>query len=303
MTADAPLQSDAPHAVVSTEQTTLCLQCGYPLIGLGADGACPECGLAVAESIERSELARSGVGHLYRLRIGAAILGWTGLFAIVILMIGALGRRYELREVIPPVWRLATLLKVRFVFVLGSYIAPLLLIAGWFLLSRRRPGSTESPIERRTRWVSRISLIVAGFGMFGYATLHLLIQSGRMSIPMQIEYGARAIETTCVLIALGAFVAHILTALRCTSSIAEQLRRERLARRLHFIRWMCAASAMALLVFISARSVLPSEWPTIAAMLAFLLGSGSYAVGMLVVGGELARLSGRIAKARRLVGR
>lgn len=62
----------------------LCQRCGYPLIGLGWDRACPECGLSVSKSL--SSDARPGTAWQRRVRDGRswlAALGRTWIDAIL----------------------------------------------------------------------------------------------------------------------------------------------------------------------------------------------------------------------------
>jgi hypothetical protein len=52
----------------------LCNRWGYDLVGLPADGACPECGLAIRESARGEMLKNSSPAYLRRLHWGAAVM-------------------------------------------------------------------------------------------------------------------------------------------------------------------------------------------------------------------------------------
>ncbi|MBX3387877.1 MAG: hypothetical protein KF691_00330 [Phycisphaeraceae bacterium] len=57
----------------SPTSTAMCLRCGYELRGLAPTGVCPECGLSIAESLEKRRLGLSSPGYLASLRLGALV--------------------------------------------------------------------------------------------------------------------------------------------------------------------------------------------------------------------------------------
>lgn len=53
-----------------------CIGCGYDLVGLPEDGACPECGVAIGRSVSGDHLLASSKEHRRKLASGARLAVW-----------------------------------------------------------------------------------------------------------------------------------------------------------------------------------------------------------------------------------
>jgi Zn finger protein HypA/HybF involved in hydrogenase expression len=75
-----PPEEIAPSAVDEHGRVAvdaLCLTCGYNIRGLEATGRCPECGVAIANSVRGSYLRFAGVEVLGRMASGAMLIEWS----------------------------------------------------------------------------------------------------------------------------------------------------------------------------------------------------------------------------------
>lgn len=72
-TADAPDPHLTPDGRVASEEA-ICLRCGYSIHGLTNDGACPECGMPVGESLRGRLLRFSDRGYVRTLHRGVTVL-------------------------------------------------------------------------------------------------------------------------------------------------------------------------------------------------------------------------------------
>ena len=152
-----------------------CVGCGYDLIGLGEDGLCPECGVAIGRSISGDHLLGSSKEHCQKLTRGArlAVVGswaaWVslGLLAIDLVLDAGVGtggvRTGPMVLAQVPLW-LATC---------GAFA---LTGTGWFDLTRADPDR----IGDGTRsWTTRLLLrgwavLISAIGMLVLPHLFLI---------------------------------------------------------------------------------------------------------------------------------
>ena len=84
---DTPAADKTATEQVATDQP--CLSCGYNLRTLAVSGVCPECGLAVSETLEHA-LAHADLDWLKTVKEGTNALAWTSVFVLVLVLV-ALG--------------------------------------------------------------------------------------------------------------------------------------------------------------------------------------------------------------------
>lgn len=75
----------------------LCQRCEYSLAGLFTDGACPECGLPVEQSIRTNFRLRSDTVYLRRLSKGLSLL-LNGILAMLVLVIGSIVMSFAIQS-------------------------------------------------------------------------------------------------------------------------------------------------------------------------------------------------------------
>jgi hypothetical protein len=135
----------------------LCLSCGYNIRGLDASGPCPECGVAIANSVRGSYLRFAGAEVLGRMASGAVLIEWSlAVRAGGLLMAVALG------------WAgigIAALVVVPAALV----VAPGLNALGWWRLAAPQPV-LEGIRSRRPALV----LVLVGCGLEVFITLGAL---------------------------------------------------------------------------------------------------------------------------------
>lgn len=82
-----------------------CVGCGYDLVGLGEDGVCPECGVAIGRSVSGDHLLASSKEHRGKLASGARLAVWgawagwvsLGLLAVDLVLDAGIGARPGVR--------------------------------------------------------------------------------------------------------------------------------------------------------------------------------------------------------------
>lgn len=79
------MQDAAPTTV---DRDHLCIACGYNLRGLPVDSQCPECALAVAESLKGDFLAFASPQYRARIILGMKLIDW-GMLSFVLLGISS----------------------------------------------------------------------------------------------------------------------------------------------------------------------------------------------------------------------
>ncbi len=155
--ADPPPPEVAPNAVDEQGRVVvdaLCLSCGYNIRGLDAFGPCPECGVAIANSVRGSYLRFAGAEVLGRMASGAVLIEWSlTVRAGSLLLAVAMG------------W--AGIGTAAFVVVLVALVvAPGLNALGWSRLAAPQPV-LEGVRSRRPALV----LVLVGCGLEALMTL------------------------------------------------------------------------------------------------------------------------------------
>jgi hypothetical protein len=130
-----------------------CIGCGYDLVGLPEDGACPECGVAIGRSVSGDHLLASSKEHRQRLARGAeyALGGvWAGWMSLALMPVYLL--------VDAPVATVPLILTVSLALV-GSG-------QGWLRLTAADPDRIG---DGTGRWVQRfvLRLYAGGIGRLG----------------------------------------------------------------------------------------------------------------------------------------
>jgi len=128
-----------------------CLQCGYSLQGLRADGVCPECGAAVARSLQGNLLEYSSPAFVTRLSRGAMCV----LVGLIMLAVW----------VVSHIIGVARMAGAEPLFGIVSLAGSALGLAGWWLLSTPDPALMGEDKTISARRILRIAL-VASFAMF-----------------------------------------------------------------------------------------------------------------------------------------
>lgn len=145
----------APHVLA---QSRPCLACGYDLLGLVSTGACPECGAPVERSLRGNLLEFADTQFLKEMRLGARVVFIGTLVALGVgLVVGAgavafgmaaqsganvTGGRWT--EVLPRI---------------TEFVGAIVVLAGWWLLSRPDPGQLGEDTGAKSRRWLRIFLV------------------------------------------------------------------------------------------------------------------------------------------------
>jgi hypothetical protein len=156
----AEAESTTP-ASETVEHETPCIRCGYELLGLEKQSVCPECGLRVAESLERRRLGMAAPGYLSSLRHGIT-LSLLGLTLQIILGFAALLRA-----------RPAFISNADYLVEFGEPAAALLLVVGVWLLTVPDPGLPASDQSLPNKRVMRAAAALLTIVQAGSTALSL----------------------------------------------------------------------------------------------------------------------------------
>jgi hypothetical protein len=150
-TSSPPIAPPGPAAPdIDLSSTDLgCVRCGYNLRGLSPDGACPECGAPIDQSLRGDLLEFSSPEYLASLHRGvvvvlaaiiAQILLGFAIFGVTVAGAGA---------------------SVTALFSLAATAAAIALVVGWWWFSAPDPGMLGSDKGDRPRQIVRITLIAS----------------------------------------------------------------------------------------------------------------------------------------------
>lgn len=185
----------------------MCVRCGYELRGLDASGLCPECGLSIAESLQRRRLGLSSHAYLSSLRTGS-LLAIAGLAAF-----GASGLA---RSVF---FRSFFAVGTQQSFVALDAAASALLIAGLWMLTIDDPGLHEKDQTRPNKRAMRFAAI----GLFALSIADLVIAT-------QVPLPGRGALAATSLFAIGVHMGSALWSLACWLILATGL--------INYTRWL-----------------------------------------------------------------
>lgn len=170
--------SSASSAQASVAGDTCCIYCGYNLRTLPSGGQCPECGQAVAPSLEGNRYSVSDGWFALRLRAGAlavsiTCLAWACLDATVR---------------IPRLWNAlwsftpATVLWIQFGLIGATGVG------WWALTARTTPFPTDHAVF--ARWLSRLFVLLSAVWFFAALLDFISIQQG-WDMPLWMNVGPR----------------------------------------------------------------------------------------------------------------
>jgi hypothetical protein len=137
-----------------------CINCDYDLAGLDTTGVCPECGIPIERTLEKTPRLRAHPDYLKKLEtavscIRKAIL----LFAttILALLLGAI--LLALARAGPPTHGLLWFAAA--IAVIALLVSIILLITGWMKLSAREPGIQEEQSAATAHMITTIVCVIA----------------------------------------------------------------------------------------------------------------------------------------------
>ena len=161
------LPPSEPDAAI--EHQTMCLRCGYDLYGLAPSGLCPECGLSIAESLERRRLGLSSPEYLSTLRTGALLT----IAALAFFILAGLVRWQLLHSLFA--------VGTQNLFVGLDSVAGTLLLSGVWMLTIDDPGLHQKDQARPNKRAMRI----AAAGLLAISALEFFI-AVRIPLPVPI---------------------------------------------------------------------------------------------------------------------
>jgi hypothetical protein len=223
MDADYPLPSAAPDDAGHIVDDQICRRCGYNLRGLRRDGRCPECGTAVALSLEGDLLRYADPRWVERLARGSRFI-LNGLSAALVCAI-ATG---VLSAVTPPGSPGATAMALEALTAICQVAALFGLIAAycgaWMMTS---PDPTRAGEDRyaTSRKLVRIALLI------GLANTAIQMSLDVISVPGGLDVLVEVIDVLANLAALVGWLAY----LRYLAKLALRIPDEKLSKRARFL--------------------------------------------------------------------
>ncbi|MBN8598728.1 MAG: hypothetical protein J0L78_13740 [Planctomycetes bacterium] len=223
-----------PEAAIKSVR---CITCGYDLVGLTPEMACPECGISVERSIRGDLLRWRDPKYLKRLHTGAVLIQ-TALSLIVVAFLlqlfAAPLASTNMRGVPIIVPLLAILASIG--FTVGVILYPV----GWFFLTARDPGRTDDEKGQRSRRLVRLSIVfmlvstVLAFGI-GF-TLPLFAMSGAMN--EQLASLLLFIAGAAQIVNLLVWVLQYYASMAYLRWLAERIPSERVYKRAKLLLWL-----------------------------------------------------------------
>ena len=234
----------APGTPAAT--ATTCMNCAYDVRGVSAEGACPECGLSVAVSVQL-QLRAAPHSWINRLIIG----GWTIVFALVfvlfflVMMFVALFLSAGFGSPAP-----------MFAILGLQFVAITLVYGGVVTMSLRDPNEAAAEVPRLKR-ARGVRLLAMGFAIAGYGTFIAVILAGVVlsqidDMNLDYEFGIAFGIFMAVAYFLGliltviAFLSHV----RHLGMIAWRIPAPGLVKQFRVIYW-CTLAASAFLILIT----------------------------------------------------
>ncbi|MFG0285205.1 MAG: hypothetical protein ACF8R7_12345 [Phycisphaerales bacterium JB039] len=131
-----------------------CLRCGYNLRGLRQDGVCPECGTAVARSLEGDLLVYSSPDYTASLHRGVALI-LAAIIAQILVMVASFAMAFTVG--LGGAGGAGAAEALLQLLSLGASIA---MVAGWWLFSAPDPGMLSTDKGDTPRKIVRITVVI-----------------------------------------------------------------------------------------------------------------------------------------------
>lgn len=237
-----------PAGHKANEPALLCMECGYNLRGLPADGNCPECGTLIRHSRRNADLLYADVDWLASIVRGQQFILAGAAIGLVLIpfTVGAL-----FAEGVGAV-----------IGLLLIQISPMLILFGTFHLTMREPNVYERPRATLIRRLARIALALASI---------LLL------IPFVLFLSGVWIDWIDLLFAVG--LGALMTYAACILHVYHAL-----SRRAGHNRLRRAAAVLCLLVMLIAIPLVVST-PFIDDVLMTRRGPGGFIMQLILTGG------------------
>lgn len=154
----AGMELEAAGGGARVEGEVRCLNCGYDLRGLAREGACPECGAAVADSLRGNLLRYASAEYLKTLHTGVFLVQ----ASIIVQIVGTLGMVVVVAATVGAGAMVATLAEHAITLLLSA--AALMSVAGWWMFSSPNPAETGEDRGVTARQVVRATVVISALG-------------------------------------------------------------------------------------------------------------------------------------------
>ena len=230
-----PLPTSAPPTAPGTKGVAsngvvvagnACIDCGYDLAGLRADGQCPECGASIERSLKGDFMVHASPEYLATLHRGAVSVLTAILVQVALMFVGLAIRLLLFTYGGSLGWLPAATTGIELVSA-GA------LLWGWWRLSTPMPSLAEKPwVDKARRWVRYLlfgDIIVLVAQVVLATTMRLGVR------PPGIEYVAVAFGLFSLAIWLATYIVHG----TYLAWLAKRIPDTKLHNRSKRIRWLC----------------------------------------------------------------
>lgn len=235
---DAPPIAPGPGETIdrgSVLSDRACNRCSYNLRGLAVEGACPECGAPVIDSLRGLLIAYASPEYVRDVLLGLRLIIWAAIIQAGVSVLGAAAGLVVALNVRTP----SAIVLSSFIRQLVALAAALLWVWAYWLYTRLDPGYVGQESAVGARRLIRVAVVVSACSAVAQPIITLTGGPGLVTMPANAKpISVVVISVAVAVLSTAATVTHFFAAMLYTRWIASRVPADDLRNRAGTYMWV-----------------------------------------------------------------